>query len=175
MAYYANMKYLCFILGLVIFPLNAEVYRLQDENGRIIYSDQYHPDAEIVKVTKSTNYNPPVINNIADTPAAEEIKGYEISIASPQEGEAIWGNDSNVLVSVNLQPELNSEKGEMLVITLDGMVVGDPQPSTNFTVPIIERGAHTMSVSLINKAGTQLASSQAVNFQLHRASVNNHN
>jgi hypothetical protein len=173
MAYYADMKYLCFILVMIVLPLNADVYRLQDENGRIIYSDQYHPDAELVHVTKSTSYKPPIIKNIPDEPVAEESQGYTISILSPQENEAIWGNDGELPVSVDLQPELNPEKGEMFVISLDGATVGEPQSSTNFTVPIIERGAHTISVSLINEVGVTLATSQAVHFQLHRASAGN--
>ncbi|MBL1321269.1 MAG: DUF4124 domain-containing protein [Methylophaga sp.] len=167
------MKYLWLCLVLFVLPLNAEIYRWQDESGRIIYSDQYHPDAEIVKVTKSTNYKPPVINNIPDEPETEEAPGYQVSILSPQEGEAIWANgiDGNLPVTVDLQPELNIEKGEKLLISLDGAIVGEPQSSTSFNVSIIERGAHTISVSLINEVGVTLATSQSINFQLHRASV----
>lgn len=167
------MKYLWLTLVLFTFSLNADVYRLQDENGRIIYSDQYHPDAELVSVGKSTSYKSPVINNIPEKVATEESRGYSLSILSPQEGEAIWGNDGELPVSVDLQPELNLGKGAKLLISLDGETVGEPQASTNFNVPIIERGAHTISVLLVNKAGVTLATSQVVSFQLHRASARN--
>ena len=124
-------------------------------------------------MTKSVSYKPPVIDNIPDESVAEESQGYNISISSPQEGEAIWGNDGELPVSVDLQPKLNLEKGEKLLISLDGAAIGEPQSSTSFTVPIIERGAHTLSVSLINEVGVTLATSLAVNFQLHRASAGN--
>lgn len=172
MAYHAGMKYLCFILILFIFPLNAEIYRWQDESGRIIYSDQFHPDAELINVPKPASYKPPVINNPADAPQQEQVRGYEVSILSPEQDEAFWANDGHVPVTVDVQPALNVEKGEMLIIMLDGMQIGEPQPSTNLTVPIIERGTHTISVSLINEVGVTLATSQSVNFQVHRASAN---
>ncbi|MFW5426595.1 MAG: DUF4124 domain-containing protein [Methylophagaceae bacterium] len=167
------MKYLWLTLVLFVLPLNAEIYRLQDENGRVIYSDQFHPDAELVNVPKPASYRPPVINNAPDKLIEEGGLSYEISISSPQENEAIWGNDGNLPVSVELQPELNIEEGQQLMISLDGMTLGEPQSSTDFIVPIIERGAHTISVSIINQAGVTLATSQAVNFQLHRASAGN--
>lgn len=173
MAYHSSMKYLWFVLVLFILPLNAEIYRWQDESGRIIYSDQFHVDAELIKVPESTSYKAPVINNLPDEAVNDEgIQGYEISIISPQENEAIWANDGSLPVDVDLQPKLNLEKGEKFVASLDGMTVGEPHLSTNFTVPVIERGGHTISVSLVNKAGAILATSQTVHFQLHRASVN---
>ena len=145
---------------------------MQDENGRIIYSDQFHPDAEIVKVTKSTNYKPPVINNQPGETVKEANQGRAISISSPQEGEAIWANDGELSVSVNLQPGLNIEKGEKVLVMLDGAAM-DPESSTEFMLPITERGAHTVSASLINASGDALATSAPVSFQLHRASVGN--
>ncbi|PHS23239.1 MAG: hypothetical protein COA83_10330 [Methylophaga sp.] len=170
MAYYADMKYLGLILLLCISSLNADVYRLQDENGRIIYSDQFHPDAELINITKPTSYKPPVINNPPDVPQQEQVQAYEIAILSPEQDEAFWANDGNVPVTVDVQPALNVEKGEMLIIMLDGMQIGEPQPSTDLTVSITERGAHTISVSLINEVGVTLATSPSVNFQVHRAS-----
>ncbi len=175
MAYDSIMKYLWLTLVLFTFPLNADVYRLQDENGRIIYSDKYHPDAELISITKPASYKPPVINNLPDEPAPEQAQGREISILSPQANESLWANDGFVPVSVDLQPELNVDNGEKLIISVDGMTIGEPQASTSFTVPIIERGSHTVSVSLINEVGVTLATTEAVTFQLHRASVNNHN
>jgi hypothetical protein len=170
MAYHADMKYLCFILVMFVLPLNADIYRLQDESGRIIYSDQFHPDAEVVRVTKPASYKPPVINNPPDEPAQEQVQGYEVSILSPEQDEAFWANDGNVPVAVDVQPALNVDKGERLIAMLDGMQIGEPQSSTNLTVPITERGQHSVSVSLINEAGVTLATSQSVTFQVHRAS-----
>ncbi len=174
MAYDAFMKYLWLILVLFVLPLNAEIYRWQDENGRIIFSDQYHSDAEVINVPKPASYKPPAINNLPDEAVAEETQAYEISILSPQAGESIWANDGTLPVNVDLQPQLNAEKGEKLSLSLDGVVTGEPQSSTSFTVPVIERGAHTVSVSLINDTGATLATSETVTFQVHRASVNNH-
>jgi len=170
MAYHADMKYLCFILVMFVLPLNADIYRLQDESGRIIYSDQFHPDADVVKVTKPTSYKPPAINNPPDAPEQEEVQGYEVSIISPEQDEAFWANDGNVPVAVDVLPVLNVDKGERLIAMLDGMQIGEPQSSTNLTVPITERGQHSVSVSLINEAGVTLATSQSVTFQVHRAS-----
>ncbi|PHS32423.1 MAG: hypothetical protein COA95_03830 [Methylophaga sp.] len=172
MAYHASMKYLWFVLVVFIFPLNAEIYRWQDESGRIIYSDQFHVDAEIIKITEPASYKPLAIDNLPDVPADEDMQGYEISILSPQENEAIWANDGNLPINIDLQPKLNSKNGDRLIVSLDAMTVGEPQSSMNFTIPIIERGEHTISVSLINKAGVTLATSQTIHFQLHRASVN---
>ena len=165
------MKYTCLVLLLLALPIHAEIYRWQDESGRIIYSDQFHPDAELINVPKPASYKPPVINNVPDAPRADLVQGYELSISSPQEDEALWANDGNVPVSVDLEPALNSEKEEKLVIILDGMPVGEPQSSTSFTVPIIERGSHTIAVSLVDKAGMTLATSAPVTFQYHRPSV----
>jgi hypothetical protein len=174
MAYDASMKYLLLILVLIALPLNAEIYRWQDENGRIIYSDQYRPDAELVNVPNPVSYKPPVINNLpdeAETPK-EPTQSYQLTILSPQQDQALWANDGNVPVSVDLRPELNIEKGEKLIVSLDGMPVGEPQESTSFTVEILERGLHTVSVSLINEMGATIVTSDPVTFQVHRASIN---
>ncbi len=177
MAYDANMKYITLLLLLVLLPLHAEVYRLQGEDGRVIYTDQYSPDAELVNLPEPATYKAPVVDNslaFDDTPEEEPIPNYELTILSPQPDQALWANDGNVPVSVEVRPELNVEKGEKLIISLDGMEVGEPQQSTSFTVTILERGAHTVNVSLVDQSGSTLAS-QSVNFQVHRASIRNHN
>lgn len=174
MEYDAVMKYFWFLLVFVALPLNAEIYRWQDESGRIIYSDQPHANAEVVKISESTVYRPPEINNPPDT--TQEQQGdqeYHISISSPHQDEALWANDGNVPVNVDLTPELNIEKGQKLLITLDGTSLAEPQASTGFTVAIIERGAHSISVSLIDRSGQVIVSSETVNFTVHRAHINN--
>ncbi len=172
-AYYAFMRYLGLILLLLyISSLNADIYRWEDEKGRIIYSDTFHPDAELINIPEPTSYRPQAINKPAELPQQQAVQNYEISISSPQQDEALWANDGNVPVMVDVYPALNVEKGEMITIMLNGMAIGEPQPSTSFTVFIIERGLHTLTASLINQAGVTLATSSPITFQLHRPSVN---
>lgn len=171
------MKYLWIIT--VVFMTSAgitfagvEVYKWTDASGNVIYSDTPHLDAEVVEVDITPSYTPPVIADYPEAAEIEEDQAYKISILSPQAGEALWSN-GGVSVEIELEPALNTKVGQKLIVQVDGQIIGEPQTTNSFVLDITDRGTHTISVSLQSNVGTTLATSQPVNFQLHRQSVNN--
>lgn len=165
------MKYLWIITLLSMTTvISAEVYKWTNENGNIIYSDQAHPDAEIIVIPVTPSYTPIVAIPVSpNAPKIEKIQAYEISILSPQANEGLWMNNG-VPVTVEVIPSLKI--GQKFIVTIDGQIMAEAQTATSFIAPIFERGAHTISVLLQSKIGTTLAKSKSVSFLLHRPSVN---
>lgn len=166
------MKYALLLLCGVLVSAHAEVYRWVDKSGTVIYSDQPHPDAELIEVESSTIYSPVAIpEEIQSTVEEIEVPNYQISIVSPENDVSIRDNAGTVTISVNVIPELDAERSDQLVIKLDGQTVGEPQFSTSFTLTNIERGTHTTQVAIVDKSNKTLTSSKTITFHLQRHSV----
>lgn len=164
------MKYLWTLILLFITTIiSAEVYKRTNKDGNIIYSDQAHPDAEVIDIPAAPSYTPLAIPDYPNVSEVEKIQAYEISILSPPLNKGLWSNNG-VPVTVEVIPSLKI--GQKIIVTIDGQVMDKAQTTTSFIAPIFERGEHTISVSLQNKFGITLAESKSVIFLLHRPSVN---
>ncbi len=154
----------------------AEVYRWVDKSGNVIFSDQPHPDAELVDIDTSPTYSPVAIPEQTLTASEEdqeefEVPNYQIDIVSPENDISIRDNAGTVTISVKVIPELDVEREDQLIIKLDGQTLGEPQFSTSFTLTNIERGTHTTQVAIVDKLNKTLKTSKAVTFHLQRYSV----
>lgn len=178
------MKYTWLLLFIFIIPAQAQIYRWVDDNGNVVYSDEPHPQAETVDLPPSTTYTP--VDAEAETddilkltpPEADEAKAqqqsevpnYQLRIIAPADDESIWVNNGNVTVSMIVEPELNSERGDLVQLQLDGNNVGEPQAATSFQLSNLSRGSHNVTAMVTDNSGVTLASSATVTFHLHRAS-----
>lgn len=177
--YDSIMKYIWIALFCVISAVNAEVYRWYDEHGRLVYSDEYHPNAEVVDVRNLSTYTPTPTQQLVVTaneqaPEDEgvaEIPNYQVSIISPENDQSVWQNDGNLAVSVDIKPPLDKERGDKLLVMVDGQQQGDAIPTVSFTLSNLDRGTHSIVVSVVDDKGKLLKLSQPVTFHLHRRSV----
>lgn len=179
------MKHYWLLLCLFLAPAQAEIYRWVDADGNVVYSDEAHPNAETIDLPESTTYTPveesesePEIlklspeEDVTETSEAE-VPAYQLRIIAPANDESIWVNNGNVTVSLVVEPGLNAERGDQIIVRLNGSPVEGPQASTTFQLNNINRGSHTLTAAVVDNTGATLTNSAAVTFHLHRTSIRN--
>ncbi len=174
MDYAETMRILLLLVTLFFLtPVSAGVYRSVDEDGNIVYTDKPSPDAEKIKIDKvqtipagpdNFEYTPPEKPAVADYTKLE--------IVNPESDHVFTGNTGEVTVSVDIQPALNTKRGDRLILTMDGKKAGD-STSTSFNLTNLDRGTHTIEVYVVNKGGKSLMESTPVSFTMKRTSVLN--
>ena len=175
------MRYLTLILLFSATITSADVYRTVDEYGNIMFTDNPDGKAEKIEVETTSTYSPVAIPQEQIEPELEQqeefpVPNYRVTIVSPAQNESFWSNDGTVNVSVDVQPELSAERGDMLIFKLDGQDVGEPQSSPNLTLSNLDRGSHIIVASIIDNTGNVLKTSKSTLFHLQRRSLlNNRN
>jgi hypothetical protein len=172
------MTRIFYLLMLCSFSLQADVYRLVDESGNVSYSDQPHPNATLIEIEALPTYTPviPNISPIFDRSIMDRaiaVPAYKIAILSPANDQAFWENSGTVEVEIQVEPELNQNRGDLIKVMLDGKQAGDLQSNTLISLTNIERGSHSLKVVVVSSQGESLASSEQISFQLHRRSIIN--
>lgn len=163
---------------LTTLPAVAAVYKWTDENGLVHFSDEPHPGAERLNVGQPAVYSPPPvhspppINLQSGQKATSTVTGYgDFGIVQPRPGATIRNNPGTIIVRFGIEPELRQD--DHIRVLLDGQSV-DTGPSTATTVELhrVNRGTHTLSAVIEDKAGKVLARASPVTFYMHRPSVN---
>ena len=170
------MKYYILIVLFISLAVSAEVYRSVDKQGNVIFSDTPTDNAVKIELQESYVYTPPVIVDLDDDkpappPVESEVPNYALMITAPSQDEAIRENAGNVTISSTIMPELNTERGDRLIFTLDGKLKSTVQDSTSYTFTNIDRGSHIAVVSVVDKTGKVLKSSKSILFHLQRVSA----
>lgn len=176
------MKFICLLLLAFLLPAYAEIYRWVDSDGNVVYSDEPHADAETVDLPASTVYTPvEETDSLKLSPDEEnttelnspEIPSYQLRIITPADDESIWVNNGNVSVTMIVEPDLDTERGDQILVELDGTQVGPAQSETSFQFNNLSRGTHTLAAMVVDSTGTVLTNSSSVTFHLHRTSILN--
>ncbi len=176
LAYALCMRRILFLTLFVTCSLSAEIYRLVDEGGNVLFSDQPHPKATLIEVNTLPSYTPVTTrfnaNSIEDNQTVV-VPDYEISIISPADDQAFWETSGTVAVQVQLQPELDKTRGDLIKVMLDGKEIGEPQENTVVSLTNVDRGTHSLSVAVVSNEQKILSTSDTIKFHLHRRSVIN--
>lgn len=179
------MKLYWLLLFISLTPAQAEIYRWVDADGNVVYSDEAHPDAETIDLPQSTTYTPveeaePEPEVLKLSPEAEltepgemVLPAYQLRIIAPANDESIWVNNGDVSISMVLEPGLNTERGDQIILLLNGSQVAGPQASTTFQLNNVSRGTHTVAAAVVDNTGTVITRSASVTFHLHRTSILN--
>lgn len=171
------MKYLlillfCTLLGV---PASAQVYRVEDEHGNVTFTDKPPPDAEPVEI-RDTNTTAPPDTTIFPAPApepageADESVGYQVAITAPANETIIPRGPGNFSVSATVSPALGRD--HMLQLMMDGAPREEPQTTTSWALTNVFRGEHSITVSVVDKAGKTLATSEPIKVFVFRPSSN---
>lgn len=174
-----SMKLSWLLLYLFLLPAHAEIYRWVDAAGNVVYSDEPHPDAEMVDLPASTTYTPveesepDILKLSPDDGDDADAFDYALRIIAPADDESIWVNNGNVTVSMVVEPALDAERGDQVLLQIDGVETGPAQASTTFQLENLSRGTHTLSASVVTVDGSIITTSEPVTFHLHRTSVLN--
>ena len=168
------------ILLMLSVCAQAELFKWVDEEGNIIYSDQPPVGAEKSEHQVDEEKLPPIIT----TPALEQparsstsssslqpIERYKkLAIVSPENDTAIRQNAGNVSINVAIEPYLFNERGDLLVIYMDGLEVARGRESSVQLIEV-DRGTHTIGAEIISANGKTLKKAKSVTFTLQRHSV----
>jgi len=156
-------------------PVNAstaKIYVWVNEKGQTVYSDTPKPGAEVVK-TKPGNViksSTRVETQELDINKKVIADNYQVIINDPVDNATIRDNTGSVYISGSIKPIF--KRGLKIQLILDGKPYLKPQTHTLFSLKNIDRGEHQIKMKLLNEKGKVIASSKAITFYMHRASVN---
>ena len=163
--------------------LQAEVYKVVDENGNVTYTDQAPPDGsapiqlpELSVVT--TDYPPQTESGAGDEAADAEAAGEptprelrkmfrDFSITRPAQEETIWGTDRPVVVSWGSSAAFQPDMSVRLYVN------GKPQaPSQERMAALqMERGEHQVYAELLDARGRRIVVTPTVTFFVKQNAV----
>lgn len=148
---------------LLAFPAEAELFKGVDEEGNIVYSDKPFSDAKKFTPPSLTIVDPPKVKLKQETGGNDEkiteFKYTDFNILSPVNNETLW-NDPNPTVSLQLKPDLNTEKNHTIWLLLDGKPRINNSRELTLHIGYIERGAHKLQAQVRDKTGKIVARSR---------------
>ena len=155
-------------------PVKDQVYKWVDKDGVVHYSSQPPVDnAKPAKLPPIQTYKGgtnPSLSKFAK-PAAGAAPGARMSgpasnieVVTPSHDETFRGGERVVPVAVMVTPQL--AEGQKLIYLLDGTPASAPTTDTSFALTGVDRGTHTVSVTLIDERGETLGTSAGVTFHM---------
>jgi Domain of unknown function (DUF4124) len=170
------LGYLTVVALMYCATASAEIYRWKDEEGNVIYSDTPQPGAEIVELSEPTIVPGQPVPSAADATSGKaeklQAKPYEsVTITRPTDEQTFWDNVANIGVTINLRPALQAGFGHKLQLLFDGQAVGKPGSGRSFTLPGVERGAHTLQAVILDTDGQVFARSPITTFFVHKQMI----
>ena len=153
----------------------ATVYKWVDAQGVTHFSDQPHPQAEQIDVQPKNLVSTPegAADSASSTtprePAPAE-QGYRCDLIRPEQDE-VFLNTSTITARVQIEPELAG--GDQIAIAIDGKrVQNQPTRGTEFAIPNMERGTHTLVIAVYDPTGKeQRCATSPVTFHVRQPSV----
>lgn len=167
-------------LGFWPWLAHGDIYRWQEANGTVNFSDKSHQDAEKVKVDETQTYTVPKVINQPREKATESItkrsskqrlqKHYQLlTIISPKRRETIWNNQGKLEVVVLVEPRLQPD--DKFQLYLDGRLVNKGQEANFFELNNVYRGTHKVYAVVVNGQNKEIVRSASVTFYVHQARV----
>lgn len=149
----------------------AEVYKTIDKDGNIVYSDNPKADnAEKIELRElntvpaaPTNYSPSYSEG-----APPQLMSYQVNIISPSNNLIIPVGQRDLAIAVSLDQPLQA--GHLLVYFMDGDMIEETM-MTNILIKEVMRGAHQITVEVMDESGQSLGMSEPVTVNLMRPIV----
>lgn len=171
------MLQFCYLLLIALIYSAAEaadIYRWKDSEGNVIYSDTPQPGAEKVTLQETTilpSAPVPESRDESNTEKQGPVKYQSVAITRPTDEQTIRENIANVSVAISLQPGLQTGHGHQLQLLFDGQGVKEPGRKTSFTLPAVDRGAHTLQTVILESNGRVVTRSAISTFFVHKQLV----
>jgi hypothetical protein len=154
--------------------VSATVYKWVDENGVVHFSDQPHENAEKVQLKAPQTYTPS--KTPAGPPQAPRQTGskppaaYQSCAISEPANDQVFTNTDTVTAGVTVQPAVRP--GDTAVVTLDGQrVPGVPASGGQFTISPVDRGTHSIQMTVQDSSGATVCTSPTVTFHVQQPSL----
>ena len=152
--------------------MSATVYKWVDAQGVTHYSDQPHPEAQTIDVQPQNlvHSSAPAASNAAKPAEGAAAPVYKCELTRPENDE-VFLNTSTVSARLKVEPQLGA--GDQVALSMDGKrLPNQPVVATDFVIPNVERGSHTLTVVIYDRTGRQpRCSSAPVTFHVRQPSV----
>jgi hypothetical protein len=137
-----------------------ELWTWKDANGVTQYSDRPVPGAKKVELTSVTpvpDAAPPITRAptapVAKPAVASAVQYQSLEIWAPENGESFFGADATVSVRLRSEPSLAPD--DRLLLYLDGKLVEGADDAYEYTLSSLERGAHSLTATILDNQGNQ--------------------
>lgn len=154
----------------------ATIYKWQDGQGNVHFSDKAHKGAKSITLPKLQTYTPEKIpektgafNPVAKKPMTLLSHYQALSIVQPKHDQAIRSNNGSLTIKVRTTPAMQTE--DLLEVYLDGTRQGEPAHTLVVNVQNIDRGTHKLKAQIVDGKGNVLVESNDVTFHLLRHSA----
>jgi hypothetical protein len=149
-----------------------------DESGQTHYTDVPVPGAERIELLGGEAIPAPSPRaGTAQTAPAEAapatVPYRRFVVVQPAQQQTLWNIGAVLNVQVDIDPPL--QQGHHIDVFLDGQRINTGATSTEFTVPEVYRGVHTMQAVIADSNGKDLVRSLAVTFMVQQTSILNPN
>ena len=161
---------------LFAFAASAQIYKTTDEHGNVVFTDSPPADSASTQQieVRQPNTAPAPPSQAAPQPASEptnqEVTTYEVAITAPANETTIPNGPGNFSVTGSVAPALPRELA--LQLFMDGEPRGEPQRNTTWDLVNVFRGAHDLTIGVVDQKGKSIAVSDSVTVFVHRPSVN---
>lgn len=144
------------------------VYKNTNPDGSVTFTDKNSADSEEVKIRKPTTYKPIGLPSL-NLPGKKSRPSfdYTLTIIQPANNLTIR-NQSNVPVSVSVQPALKTGLGHQIRYQVSGQSIVSQNTSEIFNN--VSRGAHNISVSIVDQDGIVVSPVASSAFHIKRES-----
>ncbi|MET0067136.1 MAG: DUF4124 domain-containing protein [Candidatus Thiodiazotropha sp.] len=152
-------------------PLFArDVYKWVTEDGEVIYSENYRPGAESIRVhddKRKARVNTDQLNENPDAATAGDYTDF--AIVQPANNETLRSADASVSVGISLSPPL--AEGHEIYLYVDGSQLKTPIKTTQLVLQNLLRGSHTLKAEIRDETGEVLGQTAGVNFNLRQEAL----
>ena len=166
----ASVLLLCFALTAGA----AEIWRWTDANGVVHYSDNPVPGAVKMSISaprpSGTGPLPEPSPEVAPREPRQQPFAYtRCEVAAPARDETFHSVQA-VSIVLDVEPALRSE--HRIEVQVNGMRLTDwPANATQYTIPEVFRGSHTLQVRIVDAGGVVMCTGEPLTFHLRQQSV----
>ena len=148
----------------------VQMWTWKDANGVVHYSDVPGPGAVQVDINVSKGQpgaapaSPGASTGSSAAPAVQPTAYTSLAIVQPANETSYFDADAVVEVQISSDPSLAD--GDSVFLYLDGKRVGNSGDALDYSLPSVERGAHSLTTVIFDAQGKERIRSQPVVFYM---------
>ena len=163
------------LLPTLLFSLtiNAELYKGLDSEGNVIYSDTPFKNSEEYTAPAITVVDAPKVQakeKVVEKEKPSEYKYTSFSISAPVNDETIW-NATQLMVSMQLKPALNTEGGHSIWLMMDDKPMVKNSQSLAIPIGRSDRGSHTLQAQIRNNKGKIIKRTKSITVHIKNSVI----
>jgi len=145
------------------------MYKGLDSEGNVVFSDTPFENAEKITPPSISVIDTPkdkTEKEVVDEKSSTEFKYMSFDIISPTNQQTIRSK-SNVTVSLQLKPGLNTEENHSIWVLLDGKPHIENSQNMTSQLSQLDRGAHKIQAQIKNEGGKVIVRTRTTVFYIH--------